>query len=203
MIDHERQSAPVRLVNQAGHELGTRRKGLLDQHMLTGSQCCHRQLIVRMHRRSDGDCIDAAVLQQIFVASGRFHRRVKLLHRAEPARAQVADADDTSGRIDREIANEIGAPITVTHNADSQLTISHADLDAIQRERFQLSCRRRSPHAVHQVRAGMSCHMPRVSMTSRCRRSERGTILNSSWSTRRIAISQLRRASSMLTNATR
>ena len=89
VVDHQRQPAPISLVDKSAHHFRAWRQRLLHQNMLAGLESRKRQFVVCMHRRSDGDCIDARILEQVLVAASGGHSRIEALARRELLRIEV------------------------------------------------------------------------------------------------------------------
>ena len=97
--------------------------------------------------------------------------------RASPA-SRSLDCNDLSDLAVREIADKVRPPIAVPDDPDAYQSIMHLELTYCCLKKLSRSIF--TPGSRGHARIGMSCQIPRVSITSRWRRPASGIILNSS-----------------------
>ena len=131
VIDHQHPAAPLRKVHQARRLFGGRGERLFDHDVLAGLERAAREVEVRRDRRRDRDGVDGLIDDHLVGAGGHPHPGMARRGAVEARRAQVADGVHDDPGSFREVADEIGTPVAVTDDANSNHAVLRARLRII------------------------------------------------------------------------
>ncbi len=135
VVNHQHELAAGRLVDQPAGLVARRGDRLFHQYVLAGAEGGAGELEMQGDRRGDRHGVDGRISDQIQRIGRDANARIAAFRLRQPLGAAVRHHRDAGVRELREIANQVGAPVPVADDADT----NHVCVTS----RPVLACRRR------------------------------------------------------------
>ena len=113
VVDHKNAAGRIGLLDHSGRLFDRSREGLLDQHVLPGTQGPKSQVGMGGDRRRDGDGVDLVVVEDVFDTGDDPGPRMTGSRKVAFVSPLITNSNERSGIDLRKIASEIRPPVPI------------------------------------------------------------------------------------------